>query len=121
MKVTLASIVPSHPSQEIDTGFEMERLASMGLNPGGIGYEPGQAENFFDEVLDEDDIEEMGDLLNCLVHFCIQKNWSMEDVSEAMLPDVEEKKGLSVNGAPSPMKFDDNGNLVSKFRTTDMS
>jgi predicted permease len=39
-------------AQEIDTGFEMERLASMGLNPGGIGYEPGQAENFFDEVLE---------------------------------------------------------------------
>jgi len=36
-------------------------------------------------------------------------------VSEAMLPDVEKKKGLSVNGAPGPMKFDDKGNLVSKF------
>jgi predicted permease len=39
-------------AQEIDTGFEMERLASMGLNPGGIGYEPAQADNFFDEVLE---------------------------------------------------------------------
>jgi hypothetical protein len=36
-------------------------------------------------------------------------------VSEAMLPDVEKKKGLSVNGAPGPMKFDGKGNLVSKL------
>ncbi len=39
-------------AQEIDTGFEMERLASLGLNPGGIGYGMGQADNFFDEVLE---------------------------------------------------------------------
>jgi hypothetical protein len=36
-------------------------------------------------------------------------------VSEAMLPDVEKKKGLSVNGTPGPMKFDGKGNLISKF------
>mgnify|MGYP001817450108 CR=1 FL=1 len=36
-------------------------------------------------------------------------------VSEAMLPDVEKKKGLSVNGKPGPMKFDGKGNLISKF------
>jgi hypothetical protein len=36
-------------------------------------------------------------------------------VSEVMLPDVEKMKCLSVNGVPGPMKFDGNGNLVSKF------
>ena len=36
-------------------------------------------------------------------------------VSEIMLPDVEKTKNISANGAPGPMKFDRNGNLVSKF------
>jgi len=36
-------------------------------------------------------------------------------VSEVMLPEVENRKDISVNGAPGPMKFDAKGNLISKF------
>jgi hypothetical protein len=36
-------------------------------------------------------------------------------VSEAMLPEVEKRKDISVNGTPIPMKFDAKGNLISKF------
>ena len=36
-------------------------------------------------------------------------------VSEALLADVDKTKNISANGAPGPMKFDRNGNLVSKF------
>jgi hypothetical protein len=32
-----------------------------------------------------------------------------------MLPEVEKNKDISVNGSAGPMKFDDDGNLVSKF------
>jgi len=36
-------------------------------------------------------------------------------VSEVMLPEVEKRKDISPIGSPGPMKFDDKGNLVSKF------
>jgi hypothetical protein len=42
-------------------------------------------------------------------------------VSEIMLPEIEKRKDISVNGAPGPMKFDKKRNLVSKFRTLDIS
>ncbi len=39
-------------AQELDPGFETFELASVGLNPGGIGFEQGRAEQFYDELLE---------------------------------------------------------------------
>ena len=36
-------------------------------------------------------------------------------VSEIMLPEVEKRENISVNGTPIPMKFDAKGNLISKL------
>ena len=38
-------------AQEIDPGFETYRLATIGVNPTGIGYDQGQTEQFYDELL----------------------------------------------------------------------
>jgi hypothetical protein len=36
-------------------------------------------------------------------------------VSEVMLPEVQKRKDISVNGSPRPIKFDTKGNLISNF------
>ena len=45
-------------AQELDPGFETYALASVGLNPGGVGYEQGRSEQFFDELMQA--VEGMG-------------------------------------------------------------
>ena len=39
-------------AQDLDPGFETYELALIGLNPAGIGYDQGRAEQFFDEVME---------------------------------------------------------------------
>ncbi|MCH7823815.1 MAG: FtsX-like permease family protein, partial [Acidobacteria bacterium] len=39
-------------AQELDPGFETYELATIGLNPAGIGYDQGRTEQFFDEVME---------------------------------------------------------------------
>jgi len=39
-------------TQQIDPGFETYELASIGLNPAGIGYDQGRAEQLFDELIE---------------------------------------------------------------------
>ena len=38
-------------AQQLDPGFETRRLASVAVNPAGIGYRQGQAEQFYTELL----------------------------------------------------------------------
>lgn len=40
-----------------------------------------------------DDIEEMADILNCLVHYCQKKEWSQEDIEKAMIKKLDERVG----------------------------
>ncbi len=39
-------------AQQLDPGFETYELATIGLNPAGIGYEQGRTEQFFDELME---------------------------------------------------------------------
>jgi putative ABC transport system permease protein len=39
-------------AQQLDPGFETYELATIGLNPAGIGYEQGRAEQLFDELME---------------------------------------------------------------------
>jgi len=39
-------------AQQVDTGFEMERLALMNINPINAGYEPGRTMQLYDELLE---------------------------------------------------------------------
>jgi len=50
-------------------------------------------EELLELACEQDDIEEMGDLLNCLVHYCILKGWSRKDISEAMLYKLKKRFG----------------------------
>jgi len=40
-------------AQQLDPGFETYELATIGLNPAGIGYDQHRAEQFFEELMDE--------------------------------------------------------------------
>jgi len=40
-------------AQQLDPGFETHELATIGINPGGVGYDQGRAEQFYDELLQE--------------------------------------------------------------------
>ncbi len=37
-------------AQQLDPGFETYELATIGMNPAGVGYDQGRAEQFFEEV-----------------------------------------------------------------------
>jgi hypothetical protein len=50
-----------------------------------------------------------------IVHILDTLRLEEMDVSEAMLPDVEKIRTLSVVGSPRSLKFDTKGNLISKF------
>jgi len=39
-------------AQKLDPGFETYELATIGLNPAGIGYDQGRTEQFFDEFME---------------------------------------------------------------------
>jgi len=39
-------------AQELDPGFETYELATVGLNPAGIGYDQGRAEQFYAELME---------------------------------------------------------------------
>jgi predicted permease len=42
-------------AQQLDPGFETYELATIGLNPAGIGYDQGRAEQFFEELMESTD------------------------------------------------------------------
>jgi len=39
-------------AQQLDPGFETYELATIGLNPGGVGYDQGRTEQLFDELME---------------------------------------------------------------------
>lgn len=48
-------------------------------------------EELLELACEQDDIEEMADLMNCLVHYCIQKGWSPDDISKSMLRKLKKR------------------------------
>jgi phosphoribosyl-ATP pyrophosphohydrolase len=66
-----------------------KRIKLAKMKPGKILQHAG--EELVELACEQDDIEEMADVLNCLVHFCVQKNWSMDDISEAMLRKLKKR------------------------------
>jgi len=39
-------------AQQLDPGFETYELATIGINPGGVGYDQGRTEQLFDELME---------------------------------------------------------------------